>query len=65
MTLGELTTQLQTLCHEGHANELVVIKLYNAPYFIKKVEQFQMLTRNEQVTTLIADVELRRECCNE
>lgn len=38
MTLGELTTELQTLCHNGHATDEVCINLYDAMYKVGKVK---------------------------
>ena len=38
MTLGELTTRLQTLCHNGHATDEVCISLYDGVYEVGKVK---------------------------
>lgn len=37
MTLGELTTRLQTLCHDGWATHPVGIKVLDAHYNIGEV----------------------------
>lgn len=37
MTLGELTTRLQTLCHDGWATHPVGIKVLDAHYDIGEV----------------------------
>ena len=38
MTLGKLTTELQTLCHNGHATDEVCISLYDGIYEVGKVK---------------------------
>lgn len=37
MTLGELTTRLQTLCHDGWTNHTVGVKVLDAHYNIGEV----------------------------
>ena len=38
MTLGQLTTELQTLCHNGHATDEVCIALYDGIYEVGKIK---------------------------
>lgn len=38
MTLQELTSQLQTLCHEGHAQKEIMIENPFCRYYLKNVK---------------------------
>jgi len=57
ITLGELTTRLQTLCHDGWANHPVGVKVLDAHYNISDVLKVSV-GKNEEIYFVI-DTEVK------
>lgn len=51
-TLQELTTELQTLCHEGHATDVVCIKILDGYYNIEGLKPLCNVTKEDETKTL-------------
>jgi len=59
MTLGELTTRLQTLCHDGWTNHTVGIKVLDAHYDIGEVLKVSVGNDEHEKIYFVIDTEVK------
>ena len=59
MTLGELTTRLQTLCHDGWATHPVGIKVLDAHYDIGEVLKIYVGNEEHEKIYSVIDTEVK------
>lgn len=59
MTLGELTTRLQTLCHDGWAEHEVCIKVLDAHYKTGDVLKVTVGDNNSERIYFVIDTEVK------
>jgi len=56
-TLQELTTELQTLCHEGHSNDEVVLRVLDGYYKVGSVDKVTLITKDKNPDRVMFAIE--------
>lgn len=57
-TLRELTTELQTLCHEGYSDCPVLTSVLEAHYNVGEVHKMEVCDENSHKTYFVLDTEV-------
>lgn len=57
-TLRELTTELQTLCHEGYSDCPVLTSVLEAHYSVGEIHKMEVGNNNNSRTYFVLDTEV-------